>query len=431
MKDTFTQAYAKLPPEVQEALASIGHAVAPAVRALSESLRRAAASRKGASLGNAFKHLAVVGLNRTELSFQENTPSVFGDNWYDITDDVTRRNMALLFFAPRDFNGEPVNPYLLLAGDGDTQLPDDPEAAENAMLQAQTFMGGIPLLDMCRMPPAEPNTINMLVAADVLFHWDVKDNYVLPTSGTGWIRDVEQVIKSYPRTTRAHLYTQWDAELLPTHERLTVHPLRELPLSSQVWLNRPTVQQAYGNHVLALGLLLAALTGAYVWFQQAKLSDLTEQLRVVEQQIPASAKYGDFQRAVSEQEKMMLRRELFFFTVKDTARALSLADFKTANFEVRNPDVQEPPKQLLVTAEAPRDTYTGWLEQEPVAKKVLLNSALLSAVRKPSGNTFKLEGLVELDKIWPAYKKLVEARQAASPSPTTPAARPNTQELAR
>lgn len=416
MKLNFTPATAKLPPEVQEALSSLWQAVSPLFASAASSLRRAMASRRGTTLGMVFKHLCVVGLNRTELSFNEGTASIFGDNWFDITDDITRRNMGLLFFAPKDFAGEPVNPYLLLAGDGE-QLPDDPDAAENAMAQAQAYMGSVPLLDLCRMSPAEPNTLNIVVAADVLFHWDIKGNYVLPTSGSSWVRDVQQVIKSYPRTTFTTLYTQWDAELLPTHERLTVQPLRSLPLGHHVWLNRPTVQQAYGNHVLALGLMLATAAAAYLWWFQAGLSDLNEQLRVVEQQIPASAKFGDFQRAVTEQEKMMLKRELFFFTVKDTARALSTTGFKTATFEVRNPQVQEPARQLLVTAEAVRDSYKGWLEEEPIAKKILLSSALMSAVRKPPGNTFKLEGLVELDKLWPAYKQLVSQRVAAKPQP--------------
>jgi hypothetical protein len=419
MKPNIAHTYRRLPPEVQEALSSLWQALSPVVQALSASLRRAMANRRGTTLGMAFRHISVVGLNRTELSFDNTSSSIFGENWYDMIDDVTRRHMALLFFAPRDFTGEPINPYLLLAGD-DTTQGEDTEAAENALLQAQTFIGTIPLLDLCRMPPAEPNVVNMIVAADVLFHWDIKDNYVLPTSPTSWIRDVQQVLKSYPRTTQATLYTQWDAELLPTQERLAVRPLRDLPLTNQVWLNRPTVQQAYGNHLLALGMVLAGLVGAYVWWSQAGISHVTDQLRAVEQQIPASAKFGDFQRAVNEQEKMMLQRELFFFTVKDTARALSTAAFKTATFEVRNPQVQDPPKQLLVTVEAAKDSYKGWLEEEPIAKKILLNSALMSAIRKPPGTTFKLEGLVQLDKLWPAYKQLATQRASQAQKRSTP-----------
>src|SRR5690606_13401693 len=80
---------------------------------------------------------------------------------------------------------------------------------------AEQTVGPMALLDLCRISPATPNTVNMLLVADTLFHWDVKDNYVLPTTPTGWVRDVEQVLKSYPRTTRAHLYTQWETDILP------------------------------------------------------------------------------------------------------------------------------------------------------------------------------------------------------------------------
>jgi hypothetical protein len=65
--------------------------------------------------------------------------------------------------------------------------------------------------------------------------------------------------------------------------------------------------------------------------------------------------------------------------------------------------------------------YEGWLQEEPIAKQVLLGSALMAAVRKPpSGNTFKIEGLVPLEPAWRDYKKLMKPLgPAKTPTPGT------------
>ena len=118
----------------------------------------------------------------------------------------------------------------------------------------------------------------------------------------------------------------------------------------------------------------------------------------------------------------MCIRDSFYLTVKDTARAIQSSGMEVDNFEVRVPDVQEVPKQYLVTVEAAKNAYNGWLQEEPVSKAFLTGSALLEGVRKPPATTFKLEGLVTLDKAWRAYAPLANRKPVALTSETTPSA---------
>jgi hypothetical protein len=372
-----------------------------------------------ASLGSTFKHVLVVGLNRAELNVQGESQPIYNENWQELVSETMRRSLALVFFAPRGLDGEPVNPYLFLSGeitDSDTAT-EAVEATQNLAAQA---LQGIGLLDYCRVSPAPPNTVNMVLAADALFHWDIKDSYVLPTSPTSWVRDVEQVIKTYPRTTRANLFTQWDTEVLTPSERLKVHPLRALPLDPNAWLNQPTVQEKYGNHVLGTALVLAGLTGAGLWWQQSGINSLNEQLRMIEQQIPGEGRLSELERGITEQENMQRVREAFYVTLHDAARAAQNAGMKLTSIEVRNPDPNTAPKSYLVTFEAQKDAYKGWLEEEPIARAVLTESALLAGVRKLPGTGYKLEGLVpvapvlrDLKKLAPQGGALVRGRQLA------------------
>lgn len=392
-----------LPPAARDTLAKLAAEAGPLLVRAGKGLSLLMHAGRLPTLGDTFRHLCVVGLNRSELLLAgENTP-VFSDSWKNLADDNLRRGLALVFFAPRTLEGKPVNPYLFLtqeaAGDGSAEVADNLPLAEQEM-------AGMSLLDFCRMTPAAPNTVSMLLAADVLFHWDVHDNYVLPTTTTGWLRDVEQVMKGYPRTTRAVIYTNWDTDILPPSERIVVRPLRELALDDETWLNKPTFQQKYGNHVLALALLAATATWFGLHMQGNAIDDVNEQLRMIEQQIPSEGRFADLARAVAEQDKTMQKRDLFYLTVKDTARAVEQAGMKVASFEVKVPDPNTPPQEYVVTIEAQKGVYEGWLQEEPVARDVLTNSALMVAVRKPPGTTYKLEGLVPLAPAWKDYQAL-------------------------
>lgn len=420
-----------LPPEasqqlrrqLSEGLGAAGVALAPLAESLARTVRRLMEKGTTATLGSTFRTICIVGLNRTELLLAGESQSIFGDSWQELIDESMRRQLALVFFAPRGFDGEPVNPYLFLAGEQiGAESADTVDVSTLAL--AQQLLGTLPLLDFCRMSPAAPNTLNMVIAGDVLFHWDVKDNYILTTTPSTWARDVEQVLKGYPRTTRAHIYTQWDKDVLPPSDRITVSSLRDLPLDPATWINKPTLQEAYANQVLGLGIAMAVLTAGVLYWKQQSLNDLNEELRVIEQQIPREGRFLELERAVNEQEKMMQKRDVFYLTVKDIARSLQTSQMKVANFEVRAPDVQVVPKQYLVTVEAARDAYNGWLQEEPIAKSVLVNSALLEAVRKQPANAYKLEGLVTVDKVWKAYQALAASRKLAPATAPGKAATP-------
>lgn len=409
-----------LPPQIEQQAKRLWAVAGPVARQVGGQLGRFMAGLMAGgrvpNVGSTFRHICVVGLNRSELLLAGETNPVFGETWQDLADDTLKRNLGLIFFAPRGLDGEPVNPYLFLAGDA---VADASMVDANTLNLAEQMMGSMGLLDFCRMPPAPPNTVNILLAGDVLFHWDVKDNYVLPTTPTSWTRDVEQVIKGYPRTTKAVVYTNWDTDLLVKGDRISTRPLSELPVPDEVWLNKPTTQEKYGTHVLAIALLVASATMGLLHLQNRGIDDVNEQLRIVEQQIPREGRFTELARAVSEQEKLMQKRELFYLTVKDSARAINKANMKFANFEVKVPDPQEPPNEYIVTIEAEKGVYEGWLQEEPIAKQVLLGSAMMVAVRKPpAANTFKLEGLVPLNKVWNEYRKLMRPL-----GPTQPASR--------
>lgn len=411
-----------IPPELQQQAKRLWAAAGPVAVQIGRQLSALMSAGRAPTVSSTFRHICVVGLNRSELLLAGENSPVFGDTWQDLADDNLKRNLGLIFFAPRGLDGEPVNPYLFLAGDA---VANADMVDANTLGLAQQMMGSMGLLDFCRMPAASPNTVNILLAGDVLFHWDVKDNYVLPTTPTSWTRDIEQIIKGYPRTTKAVIYTNWDTDILPKTDRITILPLSELPVPDEVWLNKPTTQEKYGNHILAIALLVASATAGLLHLQGRGIDDVNEQLRIVEQQIPREGRFTELARAVSEQEKLMQKREMFYLAVKDSARAITSADIKFANFEVKAPDPQEPPTEYIVTIEAEKGVYQGWLQEEPVAKNLLMGSALMAAVRKPpSANAFKIEGLIPLEASWREYKKLMRplspsrATAAATTSPT-------------
>ncbi|HEX2859496.1 MAG TPA: hypothetical protein VHP58_04805 [Alphaproteobacteria bacterium] len=424
----------KIPPQVKEHYFTVRDSLRPMMDEVRPYIKKAqpfigmfkdrfghlVQVRRLGQVGDVFRSLCVVGLNRSELLLGGEKTPVFADSWQELVDESLRRGMALMFFAPRGTDGRPVDPYLFLTGE--IAGSGDEVADANMQAMAAQQLGALPLIDLCRMAPATPNTINILIAADVLFHWDVKDNYVLPTAAATWVRDLDSVLKSYPRTTRANVYTAWETDLLQANDRITVRGLRELPLDPNTWLNRPTFQEQYGTLIMVLGLMMVATAWGILTLNGRRIDDMNEQLRVVEQQIPRGGKFADLERVVTEQERMMQKRELFYLAVKDTSRAIELSNFKAESFEVKNTDADTPPEQLLVTLEAKRDAYNGWLQEEPAAKGFVLNSALVAAVRKQPSALYKLEGLIPLNAAWRDYQKIA-ARQPgkAAVGRTTPA----------
>lgn len=429
----------RLPPNLQQNLPQYQSAAQSTLKGAQEFLgplwnelrvvmasvsKQLAKSGPSATVGNTFRHLCFVGLNKSELLLAGESQSVFNDSWSDLATDNIKRHTGLMFFAPRGLDGKPVNPYIFLVGEN---VPDDAEMVDPNMVSlAEQAVGPLALLDLCRISPASPNTMNMLLVADTLFHWDIKDNYVLPTTPTSWVRDVEQVLKSYPRTTRAHLYTQWETDLLPPSDRITVHQLREFPLDDGTWLNKPTLQERYGNHMMVLGIILAGLTYAGLWYQSSQLQELSDQLNTIEQQIPRGGQFSDMERGIAEQEKMWQKRDLFGLVVKDTARAIQKSGLKAQSFEVRVAEPENPPQTYVVNIDVKPDAYQGWLQQEPIARALILNSAVLDAVRKPpTTNGFKLEGLVDANQLARDYKPLASQLKvmpkSATTSPTEPA----------
>ncbi len=371
--------------------------IKPQLKALWASLKPAGSTE---SMGRHFRHVCVVGLNKAELLMQGETQAVMNESWLDLADETLKKNLALVFFAPRGLDGQPVSPAQFLMN----EAIDETVTASSALPPA---LHGMALMDFCRLPPAAPNTVNIMLAADILFHWDTKDNYVLPTTATGWVRDVETVLRSYPRTTRVNIYTQWDVTLLTPSERISTYSLRELPLESAAWLNEPTMQEKYGMHILAGGLVVAGLVWAGLWHQEKGLQTLTDELNMVQQQIPRGGQFSDLEKALKEQEDMFARRPLFALAVKDMARSVTASGFKAEQLELRVPDANAVPNAYLMTVTAEPEAYAGWLQQEPAARAFLLNSALISAVRKPPSTTgFKLEGLVQLVPVLKEYKRV-------------------------
>jgi hypothetical protein len=121
---------------------------------------------------------------------------------------------------------------------------------------------------------------------------------------------------------------------------------------------------------------------------------------------------------------MMQKRDLFALVTRDTARAVQRSGMQVNSVEVRVTDPDNPPVNYLVTLEGKPDVYQGWLQQEPVARAIMLSSAVFDAVRKPpSTGTFRLEGLVNAADLAREYKiYLPQAARAVSPSGAAPAA---------
>lgn len=349
-------------------------------------------SKYSSTLGARFKNICFVGLNRVEFFPEGSDESIFADRWVDVTDEQSRRNLGLVFFAPRELDGEPIDPYMLL-----TDEEDEGETKEPADIR-QAFQG-VSLLDFCRLAPAEPNRLNILVTADVIFHWDMNDNYIQPTSALTWIRDLKLILKGYPKSTEKYIYTNWSSPKLDELE-VVIHPVRELPLDSNSWINMPTFQEKFGGAVLTLSIIISCLAYGILFIQSQQLNNLRTDIKHLQSATPKRANSDQLEALMDEQEAYMAYRDIMPLAIKDVGMAIQKSGMKIADFEIKSVNPQIPPKEYLVTIKSQIGAYKGWLQEEPVAKSVLAESMMISAIRKPpGGNQLVLEGLIELSPI--------------------------------
>lgn len=347
---------------------------------------------KSFELGQKFKNICFLGLNRVEYFPESSDESIFADTWQDVTDEQSRRNLAILFFAPRDLDGEPLDPYIFLT---DT----DDEADEQSVLIAQQAFGDIPLIDMCRMRCNNANEVHILVTGDIIFHWDSNDSYVQPTSPVSWVRDIQNILKTYPRTTERYLYTSWENNRV-NELGVKIRPVQELVISEDAWVNMPSFQEKFGFAVMFTSILVAVMTYILIFLQGSDIDDLSQKIRTVDLETPSGKNYLELNRAITEQQQFMRYRNLISFVTTDVASAIQRSGMKISTFEIKTPDSQEPSDVLLVTIKSQKDAYKGWLEEEPISKALLGQSVTMSAIRRPPGGTqFTVEGLVELEPI--------------------------------
>lgn len=336
--------------------------------------------------------MCIVGLNKSEIT-APGMDSMFADNWQEVTDESSRKNMVLGFFAARNYDGSPGDPLLSIAG----KYKDD----DGFMTGLNTVLRGMALFDFFRGNNAAPNTLHIMCAADIIFHWDINDRYVQPTAENSWIRDVKEVMKQYPRTTKVHLYTNWESEHLSELD-VEAHPLMEIPLDMGMWVNKPSFQEKFGLHFLGAGIACAALAFGMTQYQNSKILELQQQVRSIQQQINQNGNITSLLAVVREQEDYMRYKPLFPIVFQDTSNAIYKSGLRTSSVKLDYTDQQRPSNYMLVTIESEKDAYKGFLEEEPIAKDFLKKSATLEAVRRPKrtvSTRMKLEGIVNLPQV--------------------------------
>lgn len=346
---------------------------------------------KKVEIGSKFKNICFLGLNRVEYFPEGSDESIFADTWQDVTDEQSRRNLALLFFAPRDLDGEPVDPYIFLT--------DSDDGDEQSVLIAQQAFGDIPLIDMCRLRTKNANEVHILVTGDIIFHWDSNDSYIQPTSAITWVRDIQNILKTYPRTTERYVYTNWENSRIG-ELGATLRPLRELEIDEDAWVNMPSFQEKHSLTVMLIAIAIAISTYFTLFIQGGQVDKLAQEIRTVDLETPSGKSYLELNRAITEQQKFMRYRGLAPFVTSDIANAIQRSGMKIHSFQIKAPDAQKPAETLLVTIKAQKDTYKGWLEEEPISKALLGQSVTMSAIRRPPGGSqFTIEGLIELEPI--------------------------------
>lgn len=360
---------------------------------------------------NRFKNLCFVGLNRVEFH-PEAGDVMFAENWMDLTDEHARRSMMLGFFAPRDLNGDPMDPEdVLTMGQANTE-----ESALNYLQQTRS----ISLFDFCRIQKAAPNTVNILVVADVIFHWDMNDNFVTPTSAESWVRDVAEITAYYPRQTKRVLYTAWDTSLAREELKdIEILGLRELPLDTGMWLNMPSIQEKYATHSIVAGIAIAVGIYAGLYYQGTQISDLQREVQIAQQRSGSTGNLRSVMQKVNEVENFQKHGSIFSLIIKDVALAIDSAGFSVDAFTIENPSPTSPADALIATITSKENAYRGFAQEEAIAKAILRNSATIVAVRKPPAPNairFTLEGLIPLQNVSKdvmEYQRIARANQAA------------------
>jgi hypothetical protein len=356
-------------------------------------------------IGDKFKNVCFIGLGRVEYFPEKTRESITADTWQDVTDEQSRKNLALVFFSPRDLEGDHMNPYLYLAESGDHD--DD----ETVVLASQQLLQNIPLIDMCRISKGKPNTVNILAVADIIFHWDVNDSYIQPTTPLTWIQDLKQIQSTYPKSTKFNLYTSWDEDKL-TEIKMKSKPVQSMPLDTSTWLNMPTFQEKYGWQVLTLAVLMAGGAYGLTYYQDEQLQKLAYEIQIVEEEAPNTSKYSELAKKFDEQSSFMRYRSLIPVAFRDVASAIYHSGIQAESFELRGTTLREPYENLLATVKAKNKAYEGWLQEEPIAKSLLAQSISMEGIRKPpKGGKFQLESIIDLQKL---STKLKEYRNKVS-----------------
>jgi hypothetical protein len=364
-----------------------------------------------------FKNRCFVGLNRVEY-YPDSGEMLFADNWKDVTDDQSRRNLLLGFFAPRDIDGADVDPAAALS-------PTDNE--EDQLILAHHGRS-IALFDFCRATKMPPNTLNVMIVADIIFHWDIVDSYIQPTSEETWLKDLQQVFKAYPKTTKKTVYTNWESDKKEELDA-TFFSLDQLPLDTDMWLNKPTIQERFGWPILLMGIGIAA--GAYFLIdeQETQIREIRRQAALERQASGFGEGFRRIVTQVQEQEQFMRYRYLYSTILKDIAMATHNSEFIVNDFKVENPTPNIPNDVALVTISSKPNAYQGYLEQEPIARELLKQSVTLSEIRKPPIDraALTLEGLVLLDELDASIRKHSQEmklmRDISSPTKAQPTAK--------
>jgi hypothetical protein len=357
------------------------------------------------ALGGRFKSLCFVGLNRVEIHISGNDEPLFGEYWQDVTDDQSRKNMAMCFFAPREIGSEDQDPYLYLAADaGHT-----PEEQNEARTVTKQVLGDQPLIDLNKFSEESANVVHFVVVADVLFHWDSKGAYIQPTNQQTWVRDLQQLIKSYPRQSKMTLYTEWESEKL-AELKIDQNPIRALPLSTEAWINMPTFQEKYGMLTLVAGIAVAGAAFGGLNLQQQTIKQLSGEIQQIESRMPKVANLRNLNTLLEHQENQMTYRNLLPLIIKDVAYSIQTTGMNAESLEIKNPNIKKAPRVMIAEIGAKRNAYQGWLQEEPIAKGLLSHSTALEAIRKPpSGGKFKLEGLIDVRKFEKLTKELLKS----------------------
>ena len=350
-----------------------------------------------------FKNQCFIGLNKVSFHTADGEVLI-GDNWLELTDEQSRRNMMVAFFAPRDLNGEPMDPSTVLFSNDDDEMNTD-------ILQQ---MKSISIFDMCRVEKAVPNVVHIAVIADVVFHWDSKDNYIMPTSEETLLEDLKNVINDYPRTTKKHVYT--DDGSLEKNElgEIELHPFSELPLDENMWINKPTFQEKHGTLLLIAGVLLAALTYGGLTYQEGKIDDINQKTQALSKGNDLYPNYRALLQTVEVLEAQNRYKGLFPFVFKDISLTVADINANVEEIALRTPTPNSVSDVLTTQLKFATEAYPSFDEQEPLAEDILRTSKTLTKIRKLSERSgtqfFSLEGLIPLQQLEAQKQQFIKAQ---------------------